>query len=162
MATARRRCSSIGVCFLLVFARAAAAQSVSLSFSPECEAEIAGLCASDDAFTASSVSCLASRYRELSDECFSEFTRLVPAAAGPCTADARALCVEEFASSTATTTQCLVSHHDELSDACRTKVDNEQDRRDSIPDNFIESRYYLLTKVRNDRHTRSPRLQRTL
>ena len=116
------------------------------TLSGACDEEIAVLCADDDALVADSLSCLSTRYNELSSSCVDEIAQAVPSAVGPCTQDARALCEEEFASASSTTTQCLLEHRDELSDACRTKVDHDASRK-PIPTTFIESRYYFLTQV---------------
>ena len=116
------------------------------TFSSACDEEIAVLCADDDALVADSLSCLSTRYNELSSDCVDEIAQAAPSAVGPCTQDARALCEDEFTSASSTTTQCLLEHRDELSDACRTKVDHDASRK-PIPTTFIESRYYFLTQV---------------
>ena len=85
-----------------------------------------------------SLSCLSTRYNELSSDCVDEIAQAAPSAVGPCTQDARALCEDEFTSASSTTTQCLLEHRDELSDACRTKVDHDASRK-PIPTTFIDA-----------------------
>lgn len=71
-----------------------------------------------------------------------------------CTREVQALCADVSGGGNAVgplveqaTLECLSDHFDELGDDCQVAVEEEQSRQDLIPQDFIEARYYHLTRI---------------